>query len=269
MLPLVKDLHATLQAKLKAVDLHANTTKQYKAKSEIVEAAIIELKQHLVLHPFPDKATEIEYFKSWLPSFTKLHVFYLALSELELIRKTSSKEEFLKHLQNEKKRITHFFKEHRDLYHYYLAEKINEDEKLFVRDSLSGKRDFLEKDSNFCHHSLLLGWLLAYEEYVSVLDKEIEAHIGAEEPEDELELVTTDAENAELLSGLLVTGLLRRKGAPATIAEGVAWMKRRLNIEIKNFSVVDYKNRNRKKSTTPLLQKMIDALNARAERLDP
>ena len=44
---------------------------------------IKNLKHHVAIHPFPDRATEIQYFKSWLPGFGKQYIYFHALFNLE------------------------------------------------------------------------------------------------------------------------------------------------------------------------------------------
>src|SRR5882672_8177882 len=106
----VINLQIEVQAKLDKVDPNVGPVKGYDKKIEPVEWAIIEMKHYLVKHPFPDKATEINYFKHWMPFFYKQHVYFTSLYQLELIRRTSDKEELFGYLEDEKKKITSFLK---------------------------------------------------------------------------------------------------------------------------------------------------------------
>lgn len=278
MLTLVKDLQASLQEKLEAVDVHSNATKGFKAKSQLVEEAITEMKKYLLAHPFPNKGTEIEYFKHWLPSFTKLHLYFLALSDLEFSRQTHSPEDFLKHLEKEKERIASFFQAYRDLYYYHMSGETEEDDRLFVRDPVSGRKDFLEKDGNFCHHSLVLGWLLAYEEYTAVLEREIGLHASFGRPNlappdkktpPRLQWAGTKTELVELIIVFFEGECIHVNGRPATIEQLRRWAEQTFNIDLKDFAVLENAIRNRKGTPSIFLDKLRKILVSRRERLDP
>lgn len=267
----VQNLQKEVQEKLDKVDPNIPPIEGCNAKIEVIEWAIKEMKHYLWLHPLSDKATEVKYYKYWAPTFCKLQFYFATVLDLELRRVTSDNETFLNYLHEEKERIAIFFENNHVLHRYYYSRKSSSDETIFVHKPLSGSPGFLTFDSSYCENSLTLSALLAYEDYRKILDKEIGlfAALIEDTGTTRLKWVGTKSEAVEWIAAAVELGTLEFDGRPATLEEVKAGFEKNFNIDLSDFGVVDNKNRNRKKSSTPFFDKLIQAFNNRKNRLDP
>lgn len=269
---LVTRLQSQVQSELNSSDATSTPAKRYAKNINVVKTAIQEMKPHLLLHPFPDKETEIKYFKVWLPHLYKLQLYFTSMYDLEYRRMTLEDEAFLNYMMDEKKKISDFLKDHRALYAYYILEETDGDDILFIHGPLADNNvEYLDIDENFCQASFNLAKILAYEDYRTTLDREIGAHTERKIiMEDKmLTWLGTKAEAAELIGLFYETKLFGHKGQAATIERMKIWAKESMNVDLKYFNVIDNKNRYRKITSSPLLDRMIKASNARKDRLDP
>jgi hypothetical protein len=265
----VRKLQMQLQEDLNAIATETNPIEGYDKRIEIVEMAIRRMKEHLSNTSFPDKDSEIQYFKFWSLPFIKLYIYYIALYNLETTRITSDKEQFLQYLGYEKKRLMVFFSEHQDLYRYFKAGRSDEDERYFTVKMPSRTTDFLTADNAFCRASLDLGELLAYEDYKIILEDEIDRTKAGNLAGKKIEIKVPKSAVAEVIGPIFELQWIYIDDRPATLNELIRLVEKGLHIDLKDFSVIDNANRNRKKSTNPYLEQMIMASNGRRERLDP
>ncbi|MDO6433289.1 RteC domain-containing protein [Flavitalea sp. BT771] len=267
----VASLQNEVRDRLNNIGPEVDRLQEYYKKMEVVAHAIKKLRHHVALHPFTDKATEIQYFKSWLPRFGKQYVYFLALFKLEHNRDINDSDDFLEYLQNEKESIAEFFRSNGEFHAYCHSGSNRKDDVLFSQNYLPGTPDLWMVDEYYCEASDILAQLLAFEKYKNVINHEIRLLTGTDErsePDDE-QWLGTEAEIVELITALVAAGLVGSGGKPVTMAQGKIWAERKFNVEIKNFNVTDNNNRNRKKSATPLFDKLIRAYNDRKDRLDP
>ncbi|MBN9386387.1 MAG: RteC domain-containing protein [Chitinophagaceae bacterium] len=271
MKALVNRLQIEVQSRLEMVDPKSSLVKGYDQKMKVMKETIMDLKHYVAANPFSDKDTEIKYFKHWLPLFYKEYIYYTALCQLECMRISSNYEDFSIYVTSERKRIAGFLDEHRDLYFYHMLGKTDEDDALFVRTPAHEAADFLVRDENFCQASLILSELLAYEDYKKILDKRMSVIQPSTNSisNKKLKWTGTKAEAVELIVLLYETKLISHEGAPATLEHLREWAEENMDVELKDFSVIEYKNRNRKITPTPLLDRMTRAYNARKDRFDP
>jgi len=262
----VKKLQIEVQLKLDEVEPKLSPVKGYDQKVKLLQDAIKELKYYLTTNPFPDKSTEVRYFKHWLLWFYKLHFYFNSLYRLECIRITCSNEEFCTYLGEERKRIANFLNEHRELYFYYILGQTAEDELKFLRTPFRDAKDFLTRDHNFCICSLILSELLAYEDYKKIIDDEIRlcGELEKNMDSDKLKFIGTKSEAVEL-----ITLLYEAKLFDNTLDELIESFEDNTDIDLKDFTIIDNNNRNRKKSVNPLLDKFIRTARNRITRLNP
>jgi hypothetical protein len=267
----VTSLQNEVRDELNNVGPEADRLQEYYKKMEVVMHAIKKLKHHVASHPFPDKTTEIQYFKYWLPDLGKQYAYFLAMFNLEHHRDICHSDAFLKYLQSEKESIAEFFRDYLGFHAYCHSGSDRRDEVLFVQHYLSGTPDLWMLDEYYCEASAVLSKLLAFEKYRHVVDHEIRLLTGSDDgaQSEALQWLGTVAEIVELTTGLVAAGLIGSGGKPASMAQGKIWVEKKFNIDIKNFNVTDNNNRNRKKSATPLFDKLIRAFNDRKDRLDP
>lgn len=262
---LFKRLQIEMQSELDLISPFGSPVKGYDEKMKVVRLAVLQLKRHLRTNPFPNKATEIQYFKEWLPSLCKQYIYFTVLYELECSRITSDSENFFNYLESEKKRITAFLTEHRGLYFYYILDKSDKDELLFVRTPLPETGDFVEREEDSCRDSLILSELLAYEEYKKVLKEETGlATESKANSSSKLKFIGTKAEAVELITLIYEANLFEN-----TLEQLKESFEDNTDIDLKDFTRIDNNNRVRKKSTNPLLDKFIDAAKSRINRLNP
>ncbi|MBN8853360.1 MAG: hypothetical protein BGO55_12520 [Sphingobacteriales bacterium 50-39] len=265
----LRELQMQLERDLDAISYVATPVKGYDIRIELVEAAVIRMKEYVAHHPFVNKGQEIEYFKCWSLPFIKLHAYYVTLYNFEVIRITTGKDELLQHIESEKRRIGAFFMAHQELYRYYRAGRTDEDEKYFTFRLPSRTSDFLIANSSFCSASLILGELLAYEEYRTILENEIDRIKDSGLAGKKIEIKVPKSAVAEVIVPIYELQWIWIDGRPATLNELIKMVEKGFNIDLKDFSVLDNANRYRKKSTYPNLEKMIRVWNDRRERLDP
>lgn len=259
-------LQIEAQSELEVINPNGSPVKGYDQKMKVIKLAIMKLRQHLKEHPFIDKATEIKYFKHWRPFFCRQYIYFSVLYQLECTRITCDAEAFSSYLENEKSRIAAFLLRYRELYLYFLLDKSDKDELLFVRTPLPETGDFVEKEENSCHESLILSELQAYNDYKKVLDEEIELATVSKKNnfDDKLKYIGTKAEAVEL-----ITLIYEAKLFDNTLEQLIVNFESDTNTDLKDFTRIDNNNRMRKKSTNPLLDKFIDAAKKRIKRLNP
>jgi hypothetical protein len=266
MLELVKRLQIEVQSKLDKIDPRVDPIKGYDQKMIVVKDAVMELKHYVMAHPFPDKSTEIQYFKHWLPHFLQQHVYFNALFDLEWTRANSSSEVFYACLEYERERVAEFFNKHRDLYFYYIRQEMHEDELLFVRTPFRDASEVVLREENYCQASFILSELLAYEKYKTVLN----GTNGLAMPQkiisrgSKLNYVGTKAEAVEL-----ITLIHEAKLFDNTMEQLIESFEDNTGIDLKDFTIIDNNNRARKKSVNPLLDKFIRTAKMRMTRLNP
>jgi len=267
MVELVKRLQIEVQSKLDKIDPQEGPVKGYSQKIKIVKDAVIELKHYVTTHPFPDRETEIQYFKHWLPHFLKQHIYFDALFQLEWTRTNSSGiDVFYACLEDERERIADFFNKHRELYFYYVHQETHEDELLFIRTPFRDAAEIVLREENYCQASFILSELLAYENYKKILDAEsglpIEPKAAAGGRK--LKYIGTKAEAVELITLIYETKLFDN-----TLEQLRESFEDNTDVDLKDFTRIDNNNRARKKSTNPLLEKFIEASKSRNNRLNP
>jgi hypothetical protein len=271
MKELIKRLQIEVQSELELVNPYASPVKGYDQKMKVVKYAILELKHHLDVHSFPDKSTEVEFFKQWLPGFCKQYIYFTALFHLECTRITSDSEIFNTYLKNERCEIADFRIQHKDMYLYHLLGKTDKDEELFVRNPLPDTLDFIRQEENFCGNSVILSELLAYDDYEKVLEKELEL-INVMKTAVEgrkLKWKGTKSDTVELAVLFYEIRSFEYDDQPATIEQIKEWFEEKMDIDLKDFAIIDNNNRSRKKSVYPLLDKLNQAAKNRWDRLNP
>jgi len=259
-------LQIEVRSELEVINPYGSPVKGYDQKMKVVQLAIMELRHHLAVHGFTDKTTEIKYFKHWLPFFCTQYIYFALLYRQECIRITSDGETLSSYLENEKKRIAAFLTEHREIYLYYTLNKSDKDELLFARTPLPETGEFIVREENFCQASFILSELLAYEKYKSVLNG---MNGQATQPKaisdgSKLKYLGTKSEAVEL-----ITLLYEAKLFDNTLDELIESFEDNTDIDLKDFTIIDNNNRNRKKSVNPLLDKFIRTARNRVTRLNP
>jgi len=231
----VKELQTQLEISLNAISAETNPVRGCDKKIELIEIAIGRMKEYLLEHPFCNRECEIQYFKYWSLKLVKLDVYHVALYNLEITRITSDKDQLLRYMENEMRRIKAFTEEHQELYRYYRAGRTDEDERYFTFKLPSRTTAFLIADSTFCRASLVLGKLLAYEEYRVVLEDEIGRLKNPNLQGKKIEIRVPKSAVAEIIVPIFVLQWIWIDGQPATLNELVKMAEKGLQIDFKKI----------------------------------
>jgi len=264
----IKEVYEQLEVKLHAVSSDINAVRGYNVKTELAEAAIREVKEYLSRHPVNDKEIEIAYFKYWAPRFFKLQIFYSLQYNLERSRITIADEDsFKEYLKKEAGRLQGFLTHHEDLWIYYLLAETSRDTELFICTYPSKTEDFLTADGFYCKNSILLSKIMAYEEFLSIIESEldkIERGIegsGADKDEgiNEYKWMGTKAQATEVIYALVKMKCVAVGGREADIKDMALFFKEKLELDIENIYDVEMHNKKRKKEKAPFLNAMLGA----------
>lgn len=260
------ELFEQLGQGLDSVKADINAVRGYNLKTELVEVAIRKAKAYLHLHPLSDKDTEILYYKHWAPRFFKLQIIYTLYYNLERSRITIADEEsFEDCLRKESGRLQEFLKHHVDLWMYYLLAETNRDGELFIGAYPSKTEDFLTADTFYCKSSILLAKIMAYEEFLPVIEKELNmSEIGTEvsgtgnsQDVGAYKWTGTKAQATEVIYALVKMKCVAVGERDVEIKDMVLFFKEVLGFEIDNIYDVELHNKMRKKEKAPFLNAML------------
>lgn len=96
-------------------------------------AALVELKQMVLARGFPDKPSEIRFFKEIKPQVCSKLIYYQAVFGMESIRPGLDHESLKKYFQRQQKRILKYMKKNSGNVQYYRCGHRYLDEKYFLR----------------------------------------------------------------------------------------------------------------------------------------
>jgi len=100
---------------------------------EACRDAIQQVKLYIKEHPFPDKATEIHFFKAEQPLFFSQLIFYVKVFQLESNRPAGGTGAERKFFQQQLDRLHFFFENNQEFYKYYRTGATHLDELYFLR----------------------------------------------------------------------------------------------------------------------------------------
>jgi hypothetical protein len=265
----IQKIREELSLQLKQIDGRLPRIQFYKLHVAVVQQAISAIKDFMHQYHFADKEEEIVFYKRIIPSFLELDILFSALYDLNVEKASSSWSDYRQFIKDERKQVDWFFYKQKSFHAYLLKEQTFFDEVYFTR-SGPGGRVF---DEQFCTtFSFITAQILAYEKYRSALHVELEQN-GDQKCRDEerlptIEFLGTDADIAELIPALVRLKLIRVNGKEVTQEQLMTVIDKYMGRDIRrNFSVIDSKNRARKKSLTPFLLRLIDAYVQRSEEL--
>lgn len=103
----------------------------------LVQTALSDLKNLVLQTGFKDPAEEIEFFKEDLPRFYALYLHYTRIHQIET-RMPPGKENQLKFVEKEIKRLAFYFEQNADWVLYYRSGATHLDERYFLRQTTNG-----------------------------------------------------------------------------------------------------------------------------------
>lgn len=265
----IHKIREDLSIQLDQIDGSLPRIQFYKQHLAVVQDALTAIKEFMHQYHFADKEEEILFYKRIAPSFLELDLLYTALYDLHVEKARLSWAEYRQFIKEEKRQVSRFFYKYKGLHIYLLKEQTFFDEIYFTRTGL-GSRVY---DEQFCTTSSFnIAQIFAYEKYRAALHVELEQN-GDQKGEDgemdpTVEFIGSDADIVEFVPALVRLKLVRINGKNATQEQLLAVIDKYLRKDIrKNFSVIDSKNRARKKSITPFFLRLIDAYVQRSEEL--
>jgi RteC protein len=213
---------------------------------------------------FPDRDTEITFFRGIWPVFYGKLFYYLLLHGFETDRAEFAESVVI---EREETRIKQFFAGKREFWLYYKAGSSLVDEqftraysKRCVFDPLC---QVLDRERATLA-SYWAAWGLAYEEYREYLAKKIAGSGGSRRTYEWKEGKTAAV---ELIKAQVEAGSVYIDGKPATAVQLRADHEARYGEDLKDFDKLLYATDTRKKDQTPYLTKLKNAFVGRKERL--
>ncbi|RWU08158.1 RteC domain-containing protein [Pedobacter chitinilyticus] len=179
MIKFANQLRTDMERELEEVALrYERDALRSKASFEIVNRAMLQLREFMSSYQFSDAAEEVRFFKDIKPSFQHLAIYFGELAYLQGSRPIGDKKDIVRYLQRAIANNNDFINRHGLLYSYYLLGHTAEDDRLFVRNGLPASLYPVytaAHDTSFSSQSSeLLSQLLAYEKVNDHLVREIE-----------------------------------------------------------------------------------------------
>ena len=187
---------------------------------------------------FPDKKSEILFFKEIKPSVASKLIYYQAVFDLESIRMELDTESVRKYFRRLQKRILRYMKSNKTNVQYYRCGHRHFDEKYFLRDKseipLEVKDSHSLLDENFFSwHDHTFSTIMANEmllEYIKNEMKKLDHCQGDNLPQSNLKWTGNKIDLQELLYAIYFDGSVNDgKATIKELAEAFEWM---FNIEL-------------------------------------
>lgn len=250
-----RDIVEKMQSEIDAIlegDASGSVLAKYKACVNLVLEVIKDLKVHVAMVGFEDKAEEIWFYKEEAPKVWGLYIYFSRLVEIEVWRKTRSGEKFREILSAEL-RGAELFGEKHSICEYYYQGRVDRDEQFFVRqvDSPDGEMGvFLGGD--FTIGAYWLAQMRANEALRGWLTKQLEdEQIDAGETRKVKKLVCY-AKPVEIIEVLKAFHLKNWFGK-ATFKDVMNWAREALDVNTTNYNITLQEIQRRKMGQTKCL----------------
>ena len=238
---------------------------------QAVDESLREVKSIMQVFQFADREEEIGYYKDVIPGILLLCLYYTSVIAMEVERMHSSNSNFRRYVKAELKEVERYLTKERALLAYYETGETGMDQYLFMRSA--GNSPVL--DGQVCtKSSYQLAQVLAAAKYRTTLQEELgdeegaHLHPAAKTANPVVEFMGSDADLAELVPAVHRMKLVRINGKEATQDQLLEAVDRLLRRDIRRqFSTIDSKNRSRKKTQTPFLDRLTDAFIQRSDDL--
>lgn len=267
----IQETRNTLLANLQRIPGEQAVDAHYKACVGAVDGALETIKNFMNGYTFQDQAEEIEYFKDVIPSVLEQGFYYSTLYDLSIDKHILNRRRYRQQIGQELKAIDRFLVKNYAFYAYCLRRETEMDTYYFTRTN----RGLRVYDERVCTGpSYLLGKLLGFTRCRKDLETQLATPTNGPQQRGsgiegfQVEFTGTDADLVEVVPPVHRLKLLRINGKEPT-QEGLldlidGLFQRSVK---KNFSTIDNKNRLRKKSTHPFLDRLIEAYDQRSEEL--
>jgi hypothetical protein len=273
----INSFYQGLSKTLDSLVAEPDPIKRHDQSVKAIHQALANLKTFLHLNPIQTVMEEIQYFKYLAPLFYSEYFYHIKAYDVELLKRSTSKENIRAVLDHDLKEIDLFFARNADFCKYYHIGTTYLDEQIFTRHD--GNRWPLDDlsfviDTNFCLASYKISWILANEKYRRYLEQEIER---LNNPENIIEQALnrdiwtwkgSKSDATELIVCMQLSEGIYINGRPASAAQLAEKFEKLLAMDLKDLKNLDYANRSRKKDMTPFMNGMIKKFLDRAIRLN-
>lgn len=149
-----------------------------KASIAIVQAAIAQLSEYLILHPLENKAMEIGLFKKIVPRINAKLIYFIRVHQIETMMPDTAIAARRKYFKKQLRNINYYFAKNKWLCQYYKTGENNLDEQLFTRApfqlELALEEFTLLRDKAIhSQQSFRLARIMAYEELQQYLQQSL------------------------------------------------------------------------------------------------
>jgi len=252
----IKELHEQLENFLAAADGEKSPVKGFKEKTELAETAIKDLKNLVRRRSFENSAEEILYFKHWAPIFFRYQIIYSLHYNLERERITATnKEELSAYILKVLQHINEWLKDKKELRLYHHQEDSDQDSKLFIHTPPSKVESFLMADDLYCENSISLAKIMAYEQFVPILEKELQMILRPATRKRKWK--RSKADLAEIVYTLFYMKSMEVDGHDSDIIDISRLFEDIFDIDLSNIYDIHLHNMRRKKDKAPFLQEGI------------
>lgn len=271
----MQELLAKLQAGIGDIRKAAGTIPYNTECLKLTSAALGDLKKFIAAHQFKNLSAEIQYFKKEAPQFYSLHFFYERALKLEQQKMFSERKALSAYIKKELKAIGVFYRENAEFIQYQQFGDSFLDDKRFLRDlpEMRFKDNVaVALGDQLCWASYLAAWLLTYERYKPLLEKEI---LGIKHPEmvsvavgpaKTYGFMASTADLTEIIDSWDKLEVITVNGKKATLKEIKEMFEGLFGIKLGNISETKRVNHARKKEKIPFLKKMAEALGGDDQR---
>jgi len=273
----IQKLQAKMELGLEEINQVPDPIRRYDLSIKLLSSTIEELKAFIATYSFQDKDEEINYFRNVAPVFYSKDFYFIKVYEIEILKRTTSRENLRLIYDQELKEIDYFFARNNEFCRYYYAGAAYLDDRIFSRHNgknwpLDGLSPVL--DSNFSIASHKISWIIANEKYRCYLEKEMDrlnrpnSAMDQDISSDVWTWERSKSDATELVVCLQLSEGIYVNGLPASAAQLTKKFEDLLTADLKDFKNLDYANRSRKKDLTPFMNSMIRKYVDRATRLN-
>lgn len=129
----MSDIERELEIELEKSSREKQAVLRYERMVHATQKAVERLRAFIKSHPFPDKESEIRYFKKMAPGIYGRLFYYQKIHQLELYRQYSSPETLIRIMEQETSGLSTFFFRYSDFIQYFFLNAGYRDEELFTR----------------------------------------------------------------------------------------------------------------------------------------
>lgn len=241
----------------------------------LIQEVMDWIKTTLPNYDFQSEADEIRFFKTMLPQFLSLQIYYGEKIELESMERAGTRKAKEVYCDRALRRVNDFFNDNAEFFAYYRSGKTNLDAFYFLRNSAWNQESMIlagiVADPVFCPaYSIRQAAMIAYKKLeVDLIDEAMDIKDKVTEPvanENGLAWTGSKVDLTELSYALKEAGCFNN--GQASVKEIIDWFQSSFRVDIGNYSRTFQEILIRKKGYTPFLNKLTNALVGRIDSIE-